>query len=104
MALEDAVMLAKALRDLPDHTDAFTAYEQLRRTRVDRIIAGGAQLGKSKTPNPISRRIYNYRARKQYAKPAPRAREWLFSYPLDWDIPVTFEHARETAAAQRPPM
>ncbi|MFI2205094.1 FAD-dependent oxidoreductase [Streptomyces sp. NPDC020192] len=38
-ALEDAVVLAKALRDLPDVPTAFAAYEAHRRPRVERSIS-----------------------------------------------------------------
>jgi 2-polyprenyl-6-methoxyphenol hydroxylase-like FAD-dependent oxidoreductase len=40
MALEDAVVLAKAMRDVPDN--AFAAYERTRRPRVERNIAASA--------------------------------------------------------------
>ena len=43
MAIEDAVVLAKCLRDLPDVSRAFAAYEQLRRERVERVVAQGAR-------------------------------------------------------------
>jgi 2-polyprenyl-6-methoxyphenol hydroxylase-like FAD-dependent oxidoreductase len=102
MALEDAVMLAKSLRDMPNHIEAFDAYEQLRRARVDRVITSGAQLSQRKPPNRIQRSMRNYRSRRQYADPAPGARQWMFDYPLEWDIPVTSEHAAHIAASQRP--
>jgi len=37
MALEDAVVLAKALRDVTDIPHAFATYDQLRRERVERM-------------------------------------------------------------------
>ncbi|WP_414638650.1 FAD-dependent monooxygenase, partial [Actinophytocola sp.] len=45
MALEDAVTLAKCLRDLPA---AYTAYENLRRKRVERVVAQGKRNGDGK--------------------------------------------------------
>lgn len=39
MAAEDGVILAKALRDLPSIPEALDAYEQLRRGRVEKIVA-----------------------------------------------------------------
>ncbi|MGV4980769.1 FAD-dependent oxidoreductase [Streptomyces sp. NRAIS4] len=47
MALEDAVVLAKALRDLPDAQAAFTAYERHRRPRVEHniTVSGGISRG-----------------------------------------------------------
>ncbi|WP_229854174.1 FAD-dependent oxidoreductase [Streptomyces filipinensis] len=52
MALEDAVVLAKALRDLPDPQAAFTAYERHRRPRVEHniTVSGGLSRG-TRTPS-----------------------------------------------------
>ncbi|QTE02789.1 FAD-dependent oxidoreductase [Streptomyces cyanogenus] len=52
MALEDAVVLAKALRDLPDPKTAFTAYERHRRPRVEHniTVSGGLSRG-TRTPS-----------------------------------------------------
>lgn len=47
MALEDAVVLAKALRDTPDPRTAFAVYERHRRPRVERniTVSGGLSRG-----------------------------------------------------------
>lgn len=50
MALEDAVVLAKSLRDAPDPTSAFIRYEQLRRDRVRANITASARMS-----SPIDR-------------------------------------------------
>ncbi len=44
MALEDAVILAKSLRDRPDPASAFLSYEQLRRDRVQANITRSARM------------------------------------------------------------
>jgi 2-polyprenyl-6-methoxyphenol hydroxylase-like FAD-dependent oxidoreductase len=44
MALEDAVILAKSLRDRPDPASAFVTYEQLRRDRVQADINRSARM------------------------------------------------------------
>ncbi len=44
MALEDAVVLAKALRDIPDRGSALSAFEQLRRPRTEANVAASAAL------------------------------------------------------------
>ena len=41
LALEDAMYLAKLLRDCPDHPTAFACFEQDRKPRVERIVAAG---------------------------------------------------------------
>lgn len=38
LALEDAITLARALRDAPDHAAAFAAYQRMRQARVERIV------------------------------------------------------------------
>jgi FAD-dependent urate hydroxylase len=55
LAIEDAVILAKCLRDMPDAARAFAAYEQLRRGRVERVVRHSARIGRSKTPGPVGR-------------------------------------------------
>ena len=56
MALEDAVELARCLRDVPGGLDAaFAAYEGLRRSRVERVVAAGARSSSSKVPGRVGR-------------------------------------------------
>ena len=51
LAVESAVQLARCLRDLPV-PEAFTAYEQLRRARVERVIAAAARTNSDKAAGP----------------------------------------------------
>lgn len=55
LAIESAIQLARCLRDLPDHTAAFAAYERLRRPRVERIAARGAKINHAKAPGPAAK-------------------------------------------------
>src|SRR5690349_17834616 len=55
MAMEDGVVLAQCLRDLPSIAEAFAAYEQRRRTRVERIVAVGARGSSAKVPGAVGR-------------------------------------------------
>ena len=55
MAIEDAVVLARCLRDAPEIDRAFAAYEELRRERVERIVAQGRRNGDGKTPGRLGR-------------------------------------------------
>jgi 2-polyprenyl-6-methoxyphenol hydroxylase-like FAD-dependent oxidoreductase len=50
MALEDAVILAKSLRDAPDSASAFIIYEQLRRDRVQDNITTSARMSAPSSP------------------------------------------------------
>lgn len=51
MAIEDGVVLAKCLRDLPSPREAFRAYEGLRRERVEAVVARSARLNDKVVPN-----------------------------------------------------
>ncbi|GAA3530242.1 FAD-dependent monooxygenase [Amycolatopsis ultiminotia] len=65
MALEDAVVLAQCLRDLPDPASAFAAYERLRRSRVEKLVAASA------------------------GQDVGEDRGWLYRHHLDWDSRIT---------------
>ena len=51
MALEDAVVLAQCLRDVPEH--AFPTFEGLRRERVERVVKAGARSSNAKAAGPV---------------------------------------------------
>ena len=51
MALEDAVILAKSLRDSADSASAFLLYEQLRRDRVQANINASARMSARNRPD-----------------------------------------------------
>ena len=55
LAIESGIQLARTLRDLPDHTSAFAAYEQLRRGRVEKIAKAAARINHAKAPGPVAK-------------------------------------------------
>ncbi|WP_433369542.1 FAD-dependent oxidoreductase [Actinoplanes sp. CA-142083] len=58
MAIEDAVVLGRCLADRPgDLRAALAAYEQTRRTRVERVVAVGRRNGSGKTAGPVGAAI-----------------------------------------------
>jgi 2-polyprenyl-6-methoxyphenol hydroxylase-like FAD-dependent oxidoreductase len=61
MALEDSVVLAQCLRDLPGAPAAFGAYEALRRERVERLVATSA------------------------GQTSDADRNWLYGHHIEWD-------------------
>ena len=98
LAMEDALVLAKCLRDLPDTERAFAAYELLRRQRAEKIVAYSHRIGTSKTiSNPLGvwiRDLVMPIALKRFASPAAHA--WIYTYHVNWD-----EHAQPPP---RPPV
>ncbi|MEU9993113.1 FAD-dependent oxidoreductase [Streptomyces sp. NPDC048045] len=81
MALEDAVVLAKSLRDAPDPHSAFTLYEQHRRPRTEHNISvsGGISRG-THTPS-----------RDASAGPGARRPDDALIRQLAWDVQLSAE-------------
>jgi 2-polyprenyl-6-methoxyphenol hydroxylase-like FAD-dependent oxidoreductase len=89
MAIEDAVVLARCLRDLPDTHEAFAAYEKLRRGRVERIVAHGARMSNSKAAGPVGRVLRDLMMPailKRVANGGSLA--WMHDYHIDWNEKV----------------
>jgi FAD-dependent urate hydroxylase len=89
MAIEDGVVLACCLRDLPDVPRAFAAYERLRRKRVERIVAHGARTSNSKAAGPVGRKIRDFMMPmilKRVANAGSLA--WMHDYHIDWGTKV----------------
>jgi len=57
LAIESAVQLARCVRDLPDAPAAFTAYERLRRDRVEKVAARASKVNRTKAPGPLTRAL-----------------------------------------------
>jgi FAD-dependent urate hydroxylase len=86
IACEDAIVLAKCLRDLPDHAAAFAAYERLRRERVEKVVAYARKRGSNKTAGPIGRVFRDLMmpvVLKHFA--SEKAHEWMYRYHIEWD-------------------
>jgi 2-polyprenyl-6-methoxyphenol hydroxylase-like FAD-dependent oxidoreductase len=95
MAIEDAVVLAKCLRDTCDIRDAFATYERLRRQRVERVVRNSARIDRSKSPGPVGRWLRDLCmpvALKLFA--SPNAHAWLYRYHIDWNERVTASAGR----------
>jgi FAD-dependent urate hydroxylase len=89
MAIEDAVVLARCLRDLPDIRQAFGAYEQLRRARVERIVAHGARTSNSKAAGPVARVLRDLMMPMVLKRVAGNGTlAWMHDYHIDWNEKV----------------
>jgi FAD-dependent urate hydroxylase len=88
MAIEDAVELARCLRDLPEPAAAFTAYEGLRRARVEKVVAAGARSSNSKAAGPVGRVLRDAFLPIVLRRTGRQAQSWLHEYHIDWDAPV----------------
>ncbi len=90
MAIEDAVTLARCLRDVPSIPKALAVYEGLRRERVEAVVERGKRNGDDKAAGPVGRVIRDFfltRAFKNLPKEDPNAFMWR--HRIDWDAPVS---------------
>ncbi|TMR24174.1 FAD-dependent monooxygenase [Nonomuraea turkmeniaca] len=55
LAIEDAIVLARCLRDGRDHREAFERYEAERRPRAERVVAYSRTISNSKAAGPVAR-------------------------------------------------
>jgi 2-polyprenyl-6-methoxyphenol hydroxylase-like FAD-dependent oxidoreductase len=100
LALEDALTLALCLRDAPSIPQAFKAYERLRRTRVERIVAQGARSGSAKIPGPLGRFTRDLLLRLVFRFVATdRSLAWMYDYRVDWQTPAEVGTAHQARAA-----
>jgi 2-polyprenyl-6-methoxyphenol hydroxylase-like FAD-dependent oxidoreductase len=103
MALEDAVVLAQALRDHADVPAAFAAYEGTRRQRVEKIVAIGARSSSSKIPGPIGRRFQELMLRFAFHYMiTDRSIAWINNYKVRWDDTVGDHQLATESSAARP--
>ena len=87
LALEDAIVLAKCLRDLPGHHDAFTAYQRLRQPRAERMVAYAQQINKHKriSTSPLAVRMRDAVVPLFLRKAASdTTNRWIYDYRIDW--------------------
>lgn len=90
LSVEDAVVLAKCLRDLPVPEEAFARFQALRRPRAERIIKQAARVNSSKTARPVTR-VLRDATLPVIMKMAASSKQATaaYRYHIDWDTPAT---------------
>lgn len=87
MAIEDAVVLAQCLRDHDGVSTAFGRYEEIRRDRVQRIVAAGARSSNSKAAGPIMRMLRDAmlpRMLKKFRDGDPKV-AFMYDHHIEWE-------------------
>ena len=89
LSIEDAVLLATALRDIEPASAAFAHFESLRRPRVEKIIKAAARINSNKAPGPAGRlaRDLLLPVILKATANAKSARE-VYEYHVGWDEPA----------------
>jgi 2-polyprenyl-6-methoxyphenol hydroxylase-like FAD-dependent oxidoreductase len=89
MAIEDAIVLAKCLRDIPDTGAAFARFQALRQDRVERVVTHGKRSGDGKAQGRIGAMIRDLVlpviVRKMVAS---NSLAWMYDYRIDWAATV----------------
>ncbi|MGH3316811.1 MAG: FAD-dependent oxidoreductase [Nocardioidaceae bacterium] len=91
LAIEDAVVLAKCLRDVLGTEAAFRRYHSLRRGRVERVVAQGRRNGSGKTAGPLARMFRDAGmplAMKAMFRGGRDPFRWIWDHRIDWDQEV----------------
>jgi FAD-dependent urate hydroxylase len=89
LSIEDAVVLAKCLRDVPEPRQAFAQFEAARRPRVEGIIKWAARINNNKAAGPVAR-IFRDAMLPTILKLTAnsKAHMQMYDYHIDWDTPA----------------
>jgi len=90
LAIEDAIELARCLRDLPVE-GAFAAFERLRRARVERVVAEAARTSAHKVPGPLGAFVRDRMLPIALSFATRASRDWLFDHRIAWEERVEAE-------------
>ncbi|MCP2256560.1 2-polyprenyl-6-methoxyphenol hydroxylase [Streptoalloteichus tenebrarius] len=80
MAIEDALVLARCLRDAPSVARALADYEAERRPRITKMLKVGADNRDAKTAGPVGQWVRNGMMRLVFRFFYERATGWLYTY------------------------
>ncbi|MDT7616035.1 MAG: hypothetical protein QOF00_3482 [Pseudonocardiales bacterium] len=88
MALEDAVLIARFLRDAPDVPTAFRLFEQMRRERVEKIVKHGARSSNSKAAGPVGRILRDALLPLGLRMAQKQNTDWIHAHHVEWETPA----------------
>lgn len=90
MALEDAVVLAQCLRDVPGTSAAFATFEGLRRHRVERIVRVGRRGSAAKAAGPVGRVVRDLMLPVLFKRAAKdvEGSMWMHAHHIEFDRAV----------------
>jgi 2-polyprenyl-6-methoxyphenol hydroxylase-like FAD-dependent oxidoreductase len=82
--MEDAIVLARCLRDIPDIESAFTTFETQRRARVEKLVREARWHGRRKAASsPLSRRVRDL-VLPLFLRLVARSLRGVHGYRVDW--------------------
>ncbi|MGC5223035.1 FAD-dependent monooxygenase [Micromonospora sp. DT81.3] len=99
LALEDAITLARCLRDRPDRATAFADYQAVRAPRAEAVVRYARRIDAQKrvTKSRLGIAIRDWMMPRFLKNAADDTRnDWLYNHEIPWERPV------EGAAAKQP--
>jgi 2-polyprenyl-6-methoxyphenol hydroxylase-like FAD-dependent oxidoreductase len=96
LAMEDSLVLARCLRHSASSAEAFVAYEDQRRDRVERLVATARRNGEQKKLSGLPRHVRDFMF-PLFLKLAQRQSEEVYSYCVEWKAPSSLAPARAAA-------
>jgi len=85
LALEDAMMLAKLLRDNEDYKQAFILFEKNRKDRVEKIAIEGRRRGNDKEiVSPFKTKVREWMMWVFFKFVGVKGQKWILDYKVDW--------------------
>jgi 2-polyprenyl-6-methoxyphenol hydroxylase-like FAD-dependent oxidoreductase len=84
MALEDAMVLAKCLRDIPDLERAFASFQDGRKARVEMVVQQARRNGDRKVPHPFMGFVTDLLL-PTFLKAATKGIDQMYGYKVDWN-------------------
>jgi 2-polyprenyl-6-methoxyphenol hydroxylase-like FAD-dependent oxidoreductase len=93
MALEDAAVLAKCLRDIPETEQAFETYEQIRRERTQKMLKQGIYGDAGKHVSGTLKTWWRDQMTAIFLTffGSQKSVRWIYDYKIDWDTSLA-EH------------
>jgi salicylate hydroxylase len=85
LAVEDAVVLAKCLRDAPSVGEALVRYEALRRPRTDRMLKVAGANRDAKVAGPVAARLRDVMMPLFFKRFAEKGGAWMYDYDVEWN-------------------
>jgi 2-polyprenyl-6-methoxyphenol hydroxylase-like FAD-dependent oxidoreductase len=88
MAMEDAVVLARCLRDLGGIEEAFAAFERLRKDRVEQVVEAARRTSGGKAPKNALTRAIRDLVLPFFIRIGVESARKVHSYRVEWDEEV----------------
>jgi 2-polyprenyl-6-methoxyphenol hydroxylase-like FAD-dependent oxidoreductase len=85
MAMEDAIVLAKCLRDIPDIGTAFATYQSIRKQRVEHVVDVTRRTGDAKEPPGFFGRLTRDLILPIFLKKGVSAAADIHDHHIPWD-------------------